>query len=79
MWSPFTPEERTEFAARHCVKPFFWDSLTDPAGCEDATDRLLELPADRLYEELARAAAAHPIAYAEHRLEHRLELLVLRR
>jgi hypothetical protein len=68
--SPFTRAERTEIAARHCVKPFFWDSLTDPAGCEDATERLLTNPADRLYLELARAAAAHPFAYAAHRLAH---------
>jgi hypothetical protein len=68
--SPFTPAERAQIAARHCVKPFFWDSLTDPAGCEDATERLLEEPASRLYEQLARAAVAHPLAYAAHRLAH---------
>jgi hypothetical protein len=52
------------------VKPFFWDSLTDPAGCEDVTERVLEQPAGRLYEEFARAAVAHPLAYVGHRLAH---------
>jgi hypothetical protein len=68
--SPFTPAERAQIVARHCVKPFFWDSLTDPAGCEESTERLLEEPASRLYQQLARAAAAHPLAYAAHRLAH---------
>jgi hypothetical protein len=68
--SPFTPGERAEIAARHCLKPFFWDSLADPTACDDATERLLEEPASRLYLQLASAAAAHPIAYAEQRLAH---------
>jgi hypothetical protein len=68
--SPFTPAERTQIAARHCVRAFFWDPLGDPAGCSDATDRLLEQPQGKLYLELAQAAAAHPLAYAAHRLAH---------
>jgi hypothetical protein len=68
--SPFTPAERTQIAGRHCVRAFFWDPLGDPAGCSDATDRLLEQPTGKLYFELAQAAAAHPLAYAAHRLAH---------
>jgi len=68
--SPFTAEERAQIAERHCVRAFFWDPLGDPAGCSDFTDRLLEEPAGMLYLELAQAAAAHPLAYAEHRLAH---------
>jgi hypothetical protein len=68
--SPFTPEEREQIGERHCVRAFFWDPLGDPAGCSDATDRLLDQPTGTLYLELAQAAAAHPIAYAEHRLAH---------
>jgi hypothetical protein len=68
--SPFTPAERTQIAERHCVRAFFWDPLGDPAGCSDATDRLLEQPTGKLYLELAHAAAAHPLAYAAHRLAH---------
>jgi hypothetical protein len=68
--SPFTPAERTQIAGRHCVRAFFWDPLGDPAGCSDDTDRLLEQPEGKLYFELAQAAAAHPLAYAAHRLAH---------
>jgi hypothetical protein len=68
--SPFTPDERAQIAERHCVRAFFWDPLGDPAGCSDATDRLLEEHAGTLYLELAQAVAAHPLAYAAHRLAH---------
>jgi hypothetical protein len=68
--SPFTPDERAQIAGRHCVRAFFWDPLGDPAGCSDATDRLLEEHAGTLYLELAQAAATHPLAYAAHRLAH---------
>jgi hypothetical protein len=68
--SPFPPAERAEIIRRHCVKAFFWDSLSDPAGCGDVTKRLLHWPADRLYFTLAREAATHPLAYAEQRLSH---------
>ncbi len=68
--SPFTPEERRQIGERHCVRAFFWDPLGDPAGCSDFADRLLDRPTGKLYLELAQAAAAHPFAYAEHRLAH---------
>ena len=66
----FTPAERTQITQRHCVRAFFWDPLGDPAGCSDDTDRLLGQPEGKLYLELAQAAAAHPLAYAAHRLAH---------
>jgi hypothetical protein len=68
--SPFTPQERAQLLNRRCVQAFFWDSLTDPEGCEDVTERLLDQPARRLYQELARAALPHPLAYAAHRATH---------
>jgi hypothetical protein len=68
--SVFTPAERKQIAARHCVKAFFWDPLGDPGGCSSITDRFMGQPAQRLYLDLARAMLAHPIAYGEHRLAH---------
>lgn len=68
--SPFTPAERTQIAQRHCVKNFFWDPLGDPTACGPITVRLKAEPESDLYVELARAAAAHPIAYARHRIGH---------
>jgi len=68
--SPFTVEERALIVSRHCVKAYFWDPLGDPDACEDATDRLMDQPPWRLYLDLARTAARHPIAYIDHRLAH---------
>ena len=68
--SVFSPAERERMATRHCVKAFFWDPLGDPGACASDTGRLMTQPAGRLYFELARAAASHPIAYAGHRLAH---------
>ena len=68
--SPFTPAERAQIASGHCVRSFFWDPLTDQPGCADATERVLDQPAGELYRQLALAAAAHPLAYAGHRLAH---------
>jgi hypothetical protein len=68
--SPFTPPERAEIARRHCVKAYFWDPLGDPDACGPATARL-QAESDRtLYLGWAQAVAAHPLAYAEHRLRH---------
>jgi hypothetical protein len=67
---PFKPSEIAEIRARHCVKAFFWDPLGDPTGCSSATERLMQEPAAWLYVQLARAAVAHPIAYARHRIAH---------
>jgi hypothetical protein len=68
--SPFTPGERAQIVARHCVKPFFWDPLGDPSACAPVTERLNDESDKTLYLALARAAAAHPLAYAEHRFRH---------
>ena len=68
--SPFTSAERLEIARRHCVKAFFWDPLGDPSGCASATRRLIGEPAWLLNSELARQAALHPMAYAQHRFAH---------
>lgn len=68
--APFTRKERDQIAARHCVKNFFWDPVADPTACGPVTDRVKAQGEVALYIELARAAAAHPIAYAEHRLGH---------
>ena len=68
--SPFTRAERAEIVRKHCVKSFFWDPLGDPAACGPVTDRLNQQPDRTLYVDLARAIAAHPLAYAGHRLRH---------
>jgi hypothetical protein len=68
--APFTPAERTQLLQKHCVKAFFWDPVGDPSACGPDIERVNELPQSELYLDLARAALAHPIAYARHRLEH---------
>ena len=68
--SLFSPAERRQLVERHCVKAFFWDPLGDPSACGPITDPLGEVPEQDLYIGLARAVAAHPIAYAEHRVMH---------
>lgn len=68
--SVFTKAERREIRERHCVKSFFWDPLGDPDACSEVTDRFMNEPVGRLYVELVEAAAAHPLAYIEHRLAH---------
>jgi hypothetical protein len=66
----FTSSELQQIAARHCVKAFFWDPLGEPTACGPAAERLMARPQGELYHDLARAALAHPIAYAEHRIRH---------
>lgn len=68
--SAFTDAERRQIEQLHCAKAFFWDPLGDPTACAPATKRLIGEPASLLYFSLARAAVAHPVAYARHRLEH---------
>ncbi len=67
---PFTPAERAEIIRRRCVKAFFWDPVSDPGECGPITERANALPQSELYVDLARAAAAHPVAYLMHRLKH---------
>lgn len=68
--SLFTPAEREQIASRHCVKNFFWDPLGDPRACAPVVERVNAQSEADLYAELARAAAAHPLAYFAHRLKH---------
>ena len=67
---PFTPAQAAQLAKRHCVKAFFWDPVADPSACGPITQEANALPERTLYFDLAAAAAAHPLAYAAHRLEH---------
>jgi hypothetical protein len=68
--SPFTRAERAGIVRKHCVKSFFWDPLGDPAACGPITERFNEESDGKLYIDLAREVAAHPLAYAGHRLRH---------
>ena len=67
---PFTADERAQIIARHCVKPFFWDPVTDPSSCGPVTARAKALGQSELYLDLAHAALSHPLAYGFHRLAH---------
>jgi len=67
---PFTRSERAQIVRKHCAKSFFWDPLGDPASCGPTTERLDEQSDRVLFIDLARSVAAHPVAYAEHRLKH---------
>lgn len=51
--------------AEHCYTPLFWDTLPI-AGCAGPVERLPK----SLTASWVRAIAAHPIAYAHHRLAH---------
>lgn len=65
-----TPGEARELAARHCIKPLFWDPLGEPTRCGPTLDRLHAFKAGQLYRWLAEAIVRHPVAYATHRLGH---------
>lgn len=67
---PFTRTERAQIIRKHCVKSFFWDPLGDPTACGPTTQRLNQETDRALMIDLAHSVAAHPIAYAEHRLKH---------
>ena len=57
-------------AARHCVKPYFWDPLSDGGPCGADAAPLAKMPVDRLYRLWIGAVLRHPFAYAEHRFAH---------
>jgi hypothetical protein len=65
-----SPGAITQLSAHHCVKPLFWDPLDDVADCEAAMAALEGRTVSGVYVLLARAAIAHPFAYAGHRLAH---------
>jgi hypothetical protein len=54
----------------HCVKPLFWDPFLGREDCKAALGDIDKQSAGQLYPVLARAALAHPLAYAAHRLAH---------
>ncbi|MBO9670987.1 MAG: hypothetical protein J7485_10755 [Sphingobium sp.] len=54
----------------HCVKPLFWDPMQNREDCQLPLAGIDHMPAGTLYLMLADAAAAHPVAYATHRLAH---------
>jgi len=64
------PRERALITARHCYQPFFWDPLGDTAHCDAVFIRLNNLPRAELNRLWLAAVARHPLAYAEHRLNH---------
>jgi hypothetical protein len=68
--SPFTPAELAAFRKKDCVKAYFWDPLGDEVACGKQVARLQAEQPGTLYRLWARAIAAHPTIYAEHRLAH---------
>lgn len=64
------PDEHNLLAARHCYQSFFWDPLGDDAHCGAVASRLSGLPRPELNQLWLAAVAHHPLAYAEHRLNH---------
>jgi hypothetical protein len=67
---PFTPTERGQIVSRNCHHPFFWDPLGGRGPCADATARVRAWSTREISIALARKAAHHPLAYAEHRVAH---------
>jgi len=57
-------------AARHCVKPYFWDPLGETSRCAAEVEVLRNYPPDTLYQMLAAAIVRAPGAYLAHRLAH---------
>ncbi len=57
-------------SARHCVKPYFWDPLGEPARCDAQVEPLRAYPAGTLYRMLAVAVVHAPGAYVAHRVMH---------
>ncbi len=65
-----SPVEVAEIRAKHCVKPFFWDPLGEPARCGTVLQRFEKTPPGEIYAKLAPAILHHPFAYGEQRLAH---------
>ena len=63
-------DSMARLAARHCVKPYFWDPLSDGGPCGADAAPLAKMPVDRLYRLWIGAVLRHPFAYAEHRFAH---------
>lgn len=73
---PAVIEPRATFTReqmRACYTPYWWDSLSMWGRCAERVHRAdPDTPTigDGLAAQWARSIAAHPLAYAEHRLEH---------
>jgi hypothetical protein len=69
---PGVPEPLwTDAERRHCYKPFYWDSYTDPAQCGAIGQVVFnDGGPSPIMREWAFAIVRHPLAYAEHRLAH---------
>jgi hypothetical protein len=62
--------EVAQIAARHCVRPYFWDPLGEADHCNGSVERLRHVPVGQVYATLADAIVHHPLAYAGQRLAH---------
>lgn len=66
-----TRDELAQIREGRCYTPFYWDPLGDEGRCGWLAQRLLPAASgDSLYASWLVAVAAHPIAYARHRLGH---------
>lgn len=64
-------EEWADAERRHCYTPFYWDPFGNPKRCGDQGDALVSPDGpSHLIRDWAETIAAHPLAYAEHRLAH---------
>lgn len=64
-----TPDEARALRPA-CVNPYFWDPLGDPAHCGGFAAALDAVPPRGLAARWLGGVAAHPVAYAAHRLAH---------
>jgi len=53
-----------------CYTPFFWNPYGEPSQCGFVADAVYRLGDRRLIAEYAGLIAAHPLAYAAHRIGH---------
>lgn len=65
-----TADDVRIIAAKHCVKPYFWDPLGEPDRCAPQVEGLHAYPPGTLYRMLAAAIVRAPGAYVAHRLGH---------
>lgn len=65
-----SPASVREIAARHCVKPYFWDPLGEATRCGGLVDALHAYPPGTLYGLLAAAIVRAPGTYLAHRMAH---------
>ncbi len=64
-------DEWAEAERKQCYTPFYWDSFGDPKRCGELGDELVSPDGpSHLIRDWVTTIAAHPLAYAEHRLAH---------